>query len=296
MDDAALFFPEGSPCAFVYTMDVITPIVDDPRAFGRIAAANALSDVYAMGGVAQLALSYVGLPDVLGLDVLEAILAGAAEKAAEGGCGVVGGHTIKSAEPQCGLAVIGSVDPQAAWIQSRGQAGQALVLTKALGTGVLSQALKAGALSEEAFAPALASMQTLNAAACEAGRRAGVTAATDVTGFGLLGHLQHLVGASGLMARLDATAVPLLPGALDAARGGHVPGGSRRNARYAAPHVDAAAGLDEALMILLADAQTSGGLLMAVSPEGARALVGELEGAAIIGELVAGEGGRIRVT
>lgn len=295
MDDAAVFHPEGSRWAFVYTMDVVTPIVDDPLVYGRIAAANAISDVYAMGGQPQMALCYIGLPDALGLDVLEAMMRGASEMANEAGCLVTGGHTIKSAEPQCGLAVVGSVDPERIWTQDKAVAGQALVLTKPIGSGTLSQAVKAGAFPAEAMAPAVAAMTTLNRDACAAGLRHGATAATDVTGFGLLGHLYHLASASGLTARIDAEAVPLLPRALEAVRAGHLPGGSRRNAGYVRRHVAASEAVEPALLSLLADAQTSGGLLLALPAEGARRVVEELPGAAVIGALVAGDPGRLEI-
>jgi selenide,water dikinase len=275
---------------------VITPIVDDARAFGRIAAANALSDVYAMGGDVQVALSFVGLPASLGLETFHDVLYGAAEKATEAGCAIVGGHTIKDSEPKCGLAVIGSVDPDTAWSHTHAKAGQQLVLTKPIGTGVLGQALRAAEADAAWIQAATTSMERLNAEARDRGREHDVTAATDVTGFGLLGHLKHMVEASGLSAVLDTSAVPLLDGALEAAAAGHVPGGSKRNLRYVEAQLEGAGDVDEALLTLLADAQTSGGLLLATSA--GDALAASLDGARVIGELqpaTDGNVGRLRL-
>lgn len=295
MDDAAVLFPEGDGDGLVYTMDIITPIVDDPRIYGQIAGTNAVSDVYAMGGRPQVALSYVGLPDVVGLDVLEAIFRGMQEKAWEAGCVVVGGHTIKSAEPQCGLAVIGTVPRDRVWTHTGGKAGQALVLTKAIGTGVISQATKKDAAAPGALDAAIASMTTLNRRACEVGLAHGATAATDVTGFSLLGHLEHLAHASGVAARLDCRAVPLLTGAWEAASAGHVPGGSRRNLRYVSPHLVGQDTIDPVLLTLLADAQTSGGLLLALPKGEVASVLAALPGAVCVGELVEGVAGAIHL-
>jgi selenide,water dikinase len=268
-----------------YTLDVITPIVDDPRVFGQIAAANALSDVYAMGGDPQVALSFAGLPEHLGLDVFREVLHGAAEKAVEAGCAVVGGHTIKDTEPKCGLAVIGQI-VGAPWTHADANEGDALVLTKKIGTGVVAQAIKKDAAELAWLDGAVAGMTELNRAAKEAGRRHAVTAATDITGFGLLGHLHHMADASGLCAEIELAAVPLLEGARAAAEAGHVPGGSKRNLKYVAPHLEAD-GVDEVSKLLLADAQTSGGLAMTLPRANAEALVAELDGAVIIGRMVA---------
>jgi selenide,water dikinase len=287
--------PEGAARSLVLTLDVITPIVDDPGSFGRISAANALSDVYAMGGAPEVALSFVGVPDQVGLDVLEAILRGMTEKAHEAGCAVVGGHSIRDTEPKCGLAVVGSVEPGAAWTHRRGEAGQLLVLTKPIGTGVIAQALRKDQAEPAWLEAAIRSMETLNRAACDAGRAHGVTAATDVTGFGLLGHLSHITAASGLSATVRPDAVPQLPGAIDAARAGHIPGGSRKNLAYARPHLRGADAIEPALLTLLADAQTSGGLLLTVPAGSASALLAALQGAAVIGELVDREPGVIEL-
>ena len=283
--------PEGSERALVMTIDVITPIVDDARSFGRIAAANAISDVYAMGGTPEVALSFVGIPDSLGLDVLEEILRGAAETAHAAGCAIIGGHTIRDAEPKCGLSVVGSVERDRAWVHGRAEPGQKLVLTKALGTGVIAQALRSKRAEPAWIEAATQSMELLNRAACEAGRRRGVTSATDVTGFGLLGHLSHL--ASNVRAVLDCAKIPLLPGAREAATAGLIPGGSKRNRGYVESRIRGE-GIDPILLTLLCDAQTSGGLLLAVPAAEADALARDIGSpATVIGELDDGEPGAI---
>lgn len=294
LDDAAVVRAEGAEREMVLTLDVITPIVDDPRAFGRIAAANAISDVYAMGGRPEVALSFVGIPDAVGLDVLEQILQGAAETAAAAGCSIVGGHSIRDAEPKCGLSVVGTVERGKAWTHTRARAGDVLVLTKAIGTGVIAQAIRCDRAEPAWIEAATRSMETLSRAACEAGLRHGVASATDVTGFALLGHLLHIAQASRLQAIVHTGSVPLLPGALEAARADLVPGGSRRNRRYVDAHLRGAERVDPTLLTVLCDAQTSGGLLLCVPPKAAAALVAELGGAsAVIGELLAAEAGNI---
>jgi selenide, water dikinase len=296
LDDAALVCPEGAERALLMTLDVITPIVDDPVAFGRIAAANSMSDVYAMGGSPELALSFVGIPDALGLDVLGQILLGMTEAASAAGCAIVGGHTIRDTEPKAGLSVVGSVRRDRAWTHTRAKAGQRLVLTKAVGTGVVAQALRSDRAEPESIAAATRSMELSNRAACEAGLRHAVTAATDVTGFGLLGHLRHLLDASNLGAVIQSSRVPLLLGALAAAAAGLVPGGSRRNQRYVADRLRGAERIDPDLLTLLCDAQTSGGLLLCVPAEQAAALVSEIgPPCAIIGELTEAEPGSLRL-
>ncbi len=273
----------------VYTLDVITPIVDDPQAFGRIAAANSLSDVYAMGATPEVALSFAGIPEIVGKDVLRAVLYGMAEKAAEANCAIVGGHTLKDAEPKCGLAVIGSVDPDAAWTHKRAKAGQTLVLTKAIGTGIVAQAIKADAAEEGWLESMTASMEALNAVAAREGAKAGATACTDVTGFGLLGHLMHIAAASGVDVELDAGSVPLLPGCQAAADQGRIPGGTKRNLQYVGDAL-VPGDIGQTQQWILADAQTSGGLLLAVPKENAAALVASLDGAVIVGDIIDGSG------
>lgn len=273
------------------TIDVVTPMVDDPRLFGAIAAANSISDVYAMGGDPQVALSFVGFPtDELGLDVLTAVLRGLQEVATECGVAIVGGHTVVDAEPKAGLAVTGVVPAGAIWSHKAAHAGDWLVLSKALGTGILVNALKKGDAPEDGAAAAIASMRRTNRRAKELGVLAGVRAATDVTGFGLLGHLKNLCDASHVTAELDLARIPVLPHARELAVAGRVPGGSRKNLAWLAPTLDAE-GVPEVDRLLLADAQTSGGLLLAAPSEEAAtslaaALTAEGHAAAVIGRLL----------
>jgi selenide,water dikinase len=297
-DDAAVF--RLGETALVATVDLFTPIVDDPRDFGRIAAANALSDVYAMGGQPLFALSIVGFPaKKLPLDMLSAILRGGAEKAAEAGISIVGGHSIDDAEPKYGLAVIGQVHPDKAVRNSTARAGDVLILTKPIGTGVISQAIKVGRAAPADVALAVETMATLNRAACEAMVEVGAHAATDVTGFGLVGHLHEVVHASGVAARLRASALPILPGAREAAAAGVVPGGSKRNGDFFGRWIAWADSIDAATRILLADAQTSGGLLIAVDPSRETAMIDALGRRGVtgrvIGRLEDGPAGRIVV-
>jgi selenide,water dikinase len=261
----------------VLTIDVITPIVDDPRVFGGIAAANAISDVYAMGGRPEVALSFVGFPtDKLPLSVLAEVLAGMQETCARARCAIVGGHTIADVEPKAGLAVVGSVDPTRVWSQRSAREGQALVLTKALGTGIVGQTIRAGTADEALVRAAIAQMLELNDRAAEVGLALGATSCTDVTGFGLLGHLRNLIEASNLSAEIAAHSVPLLEGVLSLAAAGAVPGGSKRNLAYASAIADFSAEVPEPLRLVLADAQTSGGLLLCLPEERAEEAVTRL--------------------
>ncbi len=300
MEDAALVRPpNGSPLAF--TVDFITPIVDDPETYGAIAAANALSDVYAMGGDPQVALAVCGFPEgKIGSEILERIFRGGRDKAAEAGCAIAGGHTVIDPELKYGLCVIGSVDAQHALTQTGARPGDRLVLTKPLGIGVSAQAIKKQALGEAEIAAVTRVMTTLNRDAKDAALRAGVRAATDVTGFGFLGHLHHLLLGSGVSARISVERIPLLPFARDLVAQGLVPGGSRRNADYTAPHVEFGERVSGDDQLLLADAQTSGGLLLAVPAERVGTLLAELEqrgtpAHAEVGEVIAGPAGRIEV-
>lgn len=276
--------------ALVLTTDFFTPIVDDPYVFGQIAVANALSDVYAMGGVPRWALNLACFPmKTLPLEMLAEIMRGGSDKATEAGISIVGGHTVDDAEPKFGLAVVGTVHPDRVLRKGGGRPGDALVLTKPLGTGIVATGLKRGK-SEPSWVEAMTrSMLTLNRAAAEAGIAAGARAMTDVTGYGLLGHLLEMCRAGAHGARLDADAVPLLPGALELARQDVVPGGTRANAEFTAPNVRFAAGVEAARRVLLADAQTSGGILAIVPAERAAGLVAAVPGASQIGEVVAGE-------
>lgn len=291
-DDAAVY-RLGDDLALVATVDVFTPIVDDARDFGRIAAANSLSDVYAMGGEPLFALSVVGFPTRdLPIEDLGAMLAGAAEVAAEAGIGIVGGHSIDDPEPKFGLCVIGRVHPERVARNDGARPGQVLLLTKPLGSGVIATAIKRGVASAESTEAAIATMVKLNRDAAAAMMAAGVRAATDVTGFGLLGHLHELAHASGVRATLFADAVPLLPGARELAEQGVVPGGSKRNLEFFGRWTRFAADVDGPARLLLADAQTSGGLLIAADPEVADAL----EGVGVrVGRLESGPAGEIEV-
>jgi len=271
-DDAAVV--QISPQrAVVATADFFTPVVDDAVTFGRIAAANALSDVYAVGGEPLVALNLLGWPrDRLPADLAVEVLRGGLEIARQAGCHVAGGHSIDDPEPKYGMAVTGLADPAALLRIDAGRPGQPLSLTKPLGVGVLNARHKA---TGEVFDAAIAVMTALNADASRQALAAGLRCATDVTGFGLLGHLYKLARASGVTAVVDRAAVPYIDGAREALHAGYVPGGSRRNLDWVAPHADfGPAGEEDRL--LLADAQTSGGLLIA----------GEIPGAPVIGELV----------
>ena len=297
-DDAAVLRLDDSR-ALVLTTDFFTPIVDDPGDWGRIAAANALSDVYAMGGRPLVALNLTAWPGTtLPLSVLADVLRGGASVAASAGCLVVGGHTIDDPEPKYGMAVVGMAAPGRLLLIDAARPGDTLVLTKAIGTGVVATAHKRGAAPPDVLATAVASMTALNALASEAALAAGVTAATDVTGFSLLGHLHRMLRASGAAAAVSASAVPLLPGALALTEAGYVSGGTRNNMAYLEPWVTIPPSVPEPVAVLLRDAQTSGGLLLATpSPD---ALVRELAArdvlAAVVGRVTAGSPGHIEVT
>ncbi len=290
-DDAAVFLL-ARDVALVQTVDFFTPIVDDPYDFGRIAAANALSDVYAMGGTPLTALNLVAFPlERLGGEVLGEILRGGLDVACEAGCTLVGGHSIDDPEPKYGMAVTGTVDPERMLTNDRARPGDALVLTKPLGVGAIATARKRGAADDEQLAAAVATMSELNGAASAAALEAGARAATDVTGFGLLGHLHSMALHSGAAAELDAAAVPCLPGADEMLRDGvGVSGGTRRNLEHASGWTEFAAGVADWQRVLAGDATTSGGLLVAIAPERA----GELPGA-IVGRVIEGDAGAIGV-
>jgi selenide,water dikinase len=294
-DDAAVY-KLSDEVALVLTTDFFTPIVDSPYDFGRIAAANALSDVYAMGGRPVAALNLVGFPDgTLDAGVLGDILRGGADKAKEAGIDIVGG------QPIYGLAVTGVVHPGRIITNAGARPGDALVLTKPLGLGIVTTAAKQDADPRGAIVRAIELMATLNRGACEAMLNVGVHAATDVTGFGLLGHLRNVTRASGCSATVWVARVPVLDAAWTYVRAGIAPGGTHANRRYLADSVDYAAGVDEAAQLVLCDAQTSGGLLIAVAPERADRLVDVLGRAgvpcaAVIGRIEAGPPGTTRVT
>ena len=298
-DDAAVY-RVAPDRAVVVTADFFTPIVDDPYDFGRIAAANALSDIYAMGARPLFVLNLVGFPrELLSEGILEEILRGGSEVAREAGIPTLGGHSIDDAEPKYGLVAIGEVDPGLMVTNAGARAGEALVLTKPIGSGIIATAIKKGAADPDVIARAVDAMATLNRRAAEAMVRAGVSAATDVTGFGLLGHLHKMLHASGVSGRVNAADVPLLRGARELAEAGHVPGGTHRNLADLEGVVDFADDIDEVTRLLLGDAQTSGGLLMSVPVERVEALLEDLTGnvpaAAVVGAVGEGAGGRIFV-
>jgi len=283
------------------TVDFFTPIVDDPGTYGAIAVANALSDVYAMGGEPFAALNVVAFPaksQELPLSVLGEILQGGAEKAAEAGVVILGGHTIDDAEPKYGLAVMGRIHPDAVVRKTGIEPGDRLVLTKPIGTGILTTALKKGRLREEDLEEAVATMATLNRDASLGAIELGARAMTDVTGYGLLGHLSEMLRGGPAGALLHASRVPLLAGARDLAAAGVAPGGTRKNLDGVAGILSCADGVSETDRILLADAQTSGGLLVALPPDRAERLVERLRAAgglatSVIGEITDSPGIRI---
>jgi len=297
-DDAAVYrlSPER---ALVATTDFFTPIVDDAATWGAIAAANALSDLYAMGATPLFGLNLVGWPrETLPLELLGDVLRGAAATCASARCPVLGGHTIDDPEPKFGMAVIGEVHPDRMLVNSAAKPGDLLVLTKPIGTGILTTALKRDAIDEQALAPAVRSMTTLNDGAMRAALACGVRAATDVTGFGLLGHLGQLLSASGVAAELHLAWVPVLDRARELAAAGFVPGGTTRN--LATSTAEWEPGIDPADRLLLADAQTSGGLLLAVPPAMEAALREALDreqtlAAVVIGRCLDGVPGAITV-
>ncbi|GAB3212420.1 selenide, water dikinase SelD [Marinactinospora thermotolerans] len=271
-DDAAVV-RTGDGRAVVATADFFTPVVDDPYDWGRIAAANALSDVYAVGGEPLVAVNLLGWPrGILPGDLAAEVLRGGLDVAHAAGCHVAGGHSVDDPEPKYGMAVTGLADPARLLRIGAARPGSPLSLTKPLGVGVLNTRHKA---TGEVSAEAIATMTTLNRDAARAAVAAGIAAATDVTGFGLLGHCYKMARASKVSAVIDVAAVPLLPGAREAVRAGHVSGGTRRNLAWVAPHLDPG-GTGEEGLLLLADAQTSGGLLVA----------GEIPGGTVIGELL----------
>jgi selenide,water dikinase len=297
LDDAAVL-KVSDDLAICFTADFITPLVDEPRLWGRIAAANSISDVYAMGGKPLAALNLVCWPNCLPLDVLGEVLAGGASAAAEATCLVVGGHTVDDKQPKYGLAVIGAVHPERILRNQGARPGDQLYLTKPLGTGVIATAFKADFATAEQYEAAAHCMAALNRAASEAAIAAGARALTDVTGFGLAGHLSEMLGSGGTLgARLTLAELPILPGVFAQMETGMIPGGAYRNRDAYQKRVEFAAEAPRALEMILYDPQTSGGLLAGISPENA----GRFEQAAAalgcpahrIGEF--DDSGRIRV-
>lgn len=290
-DDAAVYRLDDDK-ALVFTVDFFPPVVDDPRDFGAIAATNALNDVFAMGGTPLLALSVTAFPEELPTETLGEILAGADEAVRAAGAILAGGHTIRDNEPKYGLAVVGTVHPDGVWTKSGARPGDALFLTKPLGTGLVLQAQREGRAPAEALEAAVASMKALSRDAAEALRPFDPNAVTDVTGFGLLGHVHELASRSGVHVTLDAAALPALPGALELAQAGVRTGGDRRNREFAARHVECSA--RAAIEALAYDPQTAGGLLVALPAAKAAVLEATFAGGDLflrqIGRVEAGSG------
>ena len=299
-DDAAVY-RLSDDVALVVTTDFFAPVVDDPGDYGAIAAANALSDVYAMAGTPLLALNIVAWPaaDVIPEEVLAEVLAAGAATVREAGAVIAGGHSVRDQEPKYGLAVVGTVHPDRVTTNASGRPGDVLVLTKALGTGIVSNATKLGEAPADVAAAAVASMRRLNRDAAAAAARHGVRCATDVTGFGLLGHARNIGLGSTCGVEIDATSLPLLPGVPQLIDAGLVPGGSRRNLAYADTWTDWETGVSNLQRTVATDAQTSGGLLLAVDPTRVDALMRDLRAtdgvAAKVGRLVDAPPGAVRV-
>ena len=296
-DDAAVY-RINDDTALIVTVDFFPPITDDPYEFGAIAAANSLSDVYAMGGKPLIALNVVGFPAALDKSILGRTLQGGYAKAAEAECLIVGGHTVDDPEPKYGLSVVGVVKPGQQVSNAGARPGDVLVLSKPLGTGIITTAGKQGVVDPAVMAGAVDTMAALNRPAAAAMTRVGVNAATDITGFGLLGHLKSMVKGSGVAAEVSWDAVPTLPGVGELLERGIVPGGTHRNVSSVDDAVTWDAGLTDNDRLLLCDAQTSGGLLMSVPAERADALVAALQDegapcAAIVGRITDGPAGRI---
>ena len=291
-DDAGVYqlTPE---LAVVQTADFFTPIVDDPYVFGQIAATNALSDIYAMGGRPACALALVCFPEKSGPEILERMLAGGLSKMMEAACTVIGGHSIRDDEIKLGYSVTGTIHPQKVLTNSSARTGDRLIFTKAIGTGVISTAIKSGEAELAWIREAVRSMTTLNKAAAEVvtGGSFAVHSMTDITGFGLLGHAREMAAGSGTSLKISAAQVPLLPGALECVRADHIPGGLKSNRQFIECCVEADAGVPQDLLTLLYDPQTAGGLLMAVAESDTGRLLSELQGAgveaAVIGEVLA---------
>ncbi len=284
-DDAGVY-RVSADLALVQTVDFFTPIVDDPFTYGAIAAANALSDVYAMGGVAMSALSLVAFPGKGNLDVLRAILTGGAEKMRAAGCVILGGHSVNDDEIKFGYSVTGTVHPDRIWTNAGARVGDVLVFTKQIGTGVVATALKRGIAADAHVQAAVDSMLALNRAAAEALAGSTVHGCTDITGFGLIGHAREMARGSGVTLEIDAPAVPLLPGALEYARQQAKPGGLKNNKEFASPDTGAAPDLDPDLLDLLYDPQTSGGLLLSLPAVDAARMMARFAGACLIGRVL----------
>ena len=298
-DDAAVYRLDNNT-AIIVTVDFFTPITDDPYEFGVIAAANSLSDVYAMGGKPLVALNIVGFPAELAVDMLGDVLKGGYDKAAEAGCLIVGGHTVDDAEPKYGLSVVGLIEPGKEVSNANAQPGDVLVLTKPIGTGIITTGCKQGITPDDILKNAVDVMATLNKGAAEAMMRVGINSCTDITGFGLMGHLRGMAKASKVGAVINASDVPILPGVWDLLEQNVVPGGTFRNMNGVEDSMDWDDALTDQQRLLMCDAQTSGGLLISVTKDNVEQLLSELEISGvgtrvIVGEITAENAGRIRV-
>ena len=298
-DDAAVYRLDDNT-AIIVTVDFFTPITDDPYEFGLVSAANSLSDVYAMGGKPLVALNVVGFPAELAVEMLGDVLKGGYDKAKEANCLIVGGHTIDDAEPKYGLSVVGLIEPGKEVSNANAQPGDVLVLTKPIGTGIVTTGVKQGITPDAILKQAVDTMAELNKGAAEAMMRVGVNSCTDITGFGLMGHLRGMVKGSGTGAVIRVADVPVLPGVWDLLEKGTVPGGTFRNMSSVAEAMDWDDNLSEEQRLLMCDAQTSGGLLISVTKDRLDQLLSELavsgvETKAVVGEITAENPGRIRV-
>ena len=299
-DDAAVYRLDDKT-ALVVTVDFFTPITDDPYEFGSVAAANSLSDVYAMGGRPLVALNVVGFPAALATEMLSDVLRGGYDKAAEANCLIVGGHTVDDNEPKYGLSVVGLVEPGRQVTNAGAQPGDVLVLTKPIGTGIITTGCKAGVAPPGSVETAVEIMATLNRAASEAMMEVGVNACTDITGFGLMGHLTGMMRASGVSGTISRTTIPLLPGAIELLEQGVAPGGTHRNEAGVQEYVEWDTALSDNDRLLLCDAQTSGGLMISVPEARLSQLLAALESRgvptrAVVGSVSDGIPGRVEVT
>lgn len=294
LDDAGIYRLTDDT-ALVQTLDFFTPILDDPYAFGQVAVANSLSDVYAMGGRPLTAMNILCVPDDLAPERLNRVLQGGADKLREAECSLVGGHTVRDKELKFGCSITGVVHPTKFWSNATARVGDKLILTKPIGTGILTSAIKGKKLSPATTELVTCTMATLNRSGCEAAVRVGgVSAATDITGFGLIGHLTSMGKGSKVTIRIDASRVPLLPEVLDFAKNGAKTGADKTNREYVEGHYENC-GVDAALETVLFDPQTSGGLLLVVNPSKADAMVAELRKAGtlcaeVVGEVLAHDG------
>jgi len=288
-DDACVYAVRDD-LALIQTLDFFPPIVDDPFQYGQIAAANALSDVYAMGATPTLALNILCVPVCLTPAEVAAILAGGAQKVREAGAVIAGGHSVEDAEPKYGLCVTAFASPLTIWSNAGAQPGDVLILTKPLGNGILATAAKQDKITQEAFAPAITAMATLNKYARDAAAQFTVHACTDITGFGFLGHASEMAVASGVTLHIHADALPIFDGVRELAEAGVIPGGAKRNAEYLADKIHFAPHISQAMQCILHDPQTSGGLLLSVPAHEKNALLSALQtgdtAARIVGEVI----------